>query len=83
MLRPPQYVLYPESLAGDQSFVAAYDARLPFELPAGTAIEGQMIAVHAGAFIALIENSGVPPEQIAPAVRQIVEAAEQYRGSGC
>jgi hypothetical protein len=83
MLRPPQFVLYPEPIPGDQSFAISYDARLPFELPAGTAIEGQMIAVRAGAFVTLIENIGVAPEQIVAAVGQIVEAAAQGGEAGC
>jgi hypothetical protein len=83
MLRPPQYILYPEQLPGDQSFAIAYDARLPFELPAGQSIEGQMIAVQSGPFVTVIENIGVPSEQIVPAVGQIVRTADQQSDMGC
>jgi hypothetical protein len=83
MVRPPQYIFYPTPLPGDRSFVIAYDARLPFELPPGQSIEGQLITVQSGPFIAVIENIGVPSEQIIPAVGQIVQAAEQRAGSGC
>src|SRR5215207_4770107 len=83
MLRPPEYARYPEPLPGDESFVISYDARLPFELPAGVVIEGQMIAMRSGPFVALIENVGVPPEQIAPAVAGIVQTAEAETRTGC
>lgn len=74
---------YPEPLAGDAVSVTQYTVRLPLvDAPDATLI-GQLTAVRAGSVVILLESIGVDPQQLVPAVRELVRAANRLPAAEC
>ena len=78
----PQPFDYPERLDGDEVAVYQYDVRLPFLLSPDLRLVGQLTVIRAGRVVFLIESIGVSPEQLVPAVRELVRAANRLPETG-
>ncbi len=78
----PRPFEYPERLDGEEVAVLEYDVRLPVIVSPDASILGQLTVIRAARVVVLIESIGVPPEQLVPAVRELVRAANRLPETG-
>lgn len=78
----PRPTEYPEPIPGDAARVMEYDVRLTVANSPDITLYGQLTAVRAGRVVILMESIGVPPEQLVPAIREMVRAAYRLPADG-
>jgi hypothetical protein len=69
--------VYPLPLPGDATSVMAYEVRLPPEVGPDVRVVGQMTTIRAGMTVILIESIGIPPEQLVPAITELISTARR------
>ncbi|MER3420159.1 MAG: hypothetical protein C4290_06375 [Chloroflexota bacterium] len=68
---------YPQPLPGDEAATYLYDVKLPAPVPNGATLKGQLTALRAGNAVFLVESIGVRPEQLVPALAELVRRARE------
>lgn len=71
---------YPQPLPGDEVATYLYGVKLPTTAPAGATLLGQLTALRAGSAVFLVESIGVHPEQLVPALAELVDRARAVGG---
>jgi hypothetical protein len=68
---------YPEPLPGDEVATYLYGVKLPATAPEGATLLGQLTALRAGSAVLLVESIGVEPDQLVPALAELVRRAHE------
>ncbi len=72
---------YPEPLPGDEAATYLYSVKLPPPIASDATLMGQLTALRAGSAVFLVESIGVHPEQLVPALAELVRRAREVGNS--
>ncbi len=71
---------YPQPLPGDEAATYLYGVKLPATAPEGATLLGQLTALRADSAVLLVESIGVHPEQLVPALAELVRRVHEVGG---
>ena len=81
MTDEPVLFEYPEPLPGDEAATYLYGVKLPPPIASDATLMGQLTALRAGSAVFLVESIGVHPEQLVPALAELVRRAREVGNS--